>query len=387
MKLLKNNFLFALIFFLLTPLFTEPSLESSIKINFASDHNLLPEEIIMTALEYSFCPIESEEGKICLLKFNSLKSAATRKFSDLSQIEAAEQLLAFLYESVLFKYSEGATYLNTTLLTGEYNCVTASILYLSLAKALGIRVYGQETKLHAFCTVYIDEKNYDVETTNPYGFNPGVKKETSRTENSRSYTYVPKKYYAGRRQVSDRAFATLTGKNIASDLNDTEDFDRAIPLEISRLEFLLASDDSEVKTARADLDTLVTNYAIIQTKAKKSQEGAYFIEKTASLWNWTQELSKTYYICVYNAIADSLNKGDLKAAREMCAEKEPFLDAKDLSKLKATINRWHEVEVHNKFANLYNAGKKDEALSVLQTGLLENPESSVLKKDLQRISH
>ena len=120
--------------------------------------NLTSRQIIQTALEYSFCPVESEEGLSCLKKYDSLEKAVKKQFSSLEKIDAAEKLLLFLYDVALYRYEEDATRLNTTLLTGSYNCVTASILYLALARSLEIEACVQETNIHAYCSVFIDTK-------------------------------------------------------------------------------------------------------------------------------------------------------------------------------------------------------------------------------------
>ena len=39
------------------------------------------------------------------------------------------------------------------------------------------------------------------------------------------------------------------------------------------------------------------------------------------------------------------------------------------------------VEVHNRFAQLWNAGNKDEALKLLRATLTELPDSALLKRD------
>lgn len=161
-------------FFAVQLIFAFPSLEPSIlwgleensiqKIEHTDEkqnilgQNLTSRQIIQTALEYSFCPVESEEGLSCLKKYDSLEKAVKKQFSSLEKIDAAERLLLFLYDVALYRYEEDATRLNTTLLTGSYNCVTASILYLALARSLEIEACVQETNIHAYCSVFIDTK-------------------------------------------------------------------------------------------------------------------------------------------------------------------------------------------------------------------------------------
>ena len=87
-----------------------------------------------------------------------------------------------MYEKVIVAYKERQTRLNVMFADGSYNCVSSSLLYLALAKACGLDVRGQVTPNHAFCTLYVTDGSgggktkIDVETTNPYGFNPGVRR-------------------------------------------------------------------------------------------------------------------------------------------------------------------------------------------------------------------
>ncbi len=367
--------------------FASPSLKPSIQDFTAGSPELSGEQIVKIALEYSLCPSDSQEFSQCVSRYKTLENAAQKKLSLLSQQEAAEKLLFFLYDGVLFKYVEHSTKLNTTLLTGEYNCVTASLLYLALSQSLGLDSRGQETTLHAFVTVYIDGNPVDVETTNPYGFNPGTKKTVSETENSRTYSVVPKKYYAGRREVSLRAFATLTGRNLAADMNETEDYDRAIPLDVSRWYFLAG--DKEQATAKKELDVLVTNYALIQGKSGNTTEAVRFLTEYIEIFGSSSEVRKTFDNTVYNGCVTLLNDNKEDQAATFLFSNKDYMSQIMFDRTAKTIttqkNRRHEITVHNRIVPLFNDGNFQEALEILQEALVENPTSTVLKKDLQLV--
>ncbi len=392
---MRKLFLLIFSFIFLFSVHSFPSLEPSIKIglddsSFELNNNLSSVQMISVALEYSLCPLESEEGQSCLKKYLDLEKSAVKEFSSLKKIDAAEQLLAFMYETALFKYKKEVTKINVTLLTGEYNCVTASVLYCALAKSLGIDVYGQETTLHAFCSVYIDGQKIDVETTNPYGFNPGVKKTVAQTQNSRKYAVVPKKYYSGHRQIMAPAMATLTGKNVASDLNDQDDYETAIPLEVSRLRFLQKADDAEVKTAKEDLDTLVCNYAITLNKQQKTQEAFDYVLKVIDTFGTSDQLQRTLDNAVYNSAVNMLNEyKDEEALSYFESNKEymsPAMAQKTEKMISSQILKNKEIEIHNQVVPLFNAGEYIKVKEILEEALKENPSSLMLKKDLQLVN-
>lgn len=383
---------FGLLTFCVAELFSVPSLEPSILTGLgqSATAEMTSMQIVQTAIEYSLCPLGSDEERQCLEKYAALEKSAQEQLAFLPKMEAAEKILALMYESVLDRYKADSTRLNTTLLTGEYNCVTASVLYLALATSLGIDARGQETTVHAFCTVYIDGQKIDVETTNPYGFNPGVKKAVGGTENSRRYAVVPRRYYSGRREISARAMATLTGKNVASDLNDAEDYETAIPLEISRLEFLSITNDSETGTAKSDLDTLVCNYAMLLSKSQRNEEALDYIDLVADKFGYSAELHRTYGNVLYNEAVNLTNDRKYEEARSFFEERKEGADSAMQSRIDRMITsgrlKYHEVSVHNQVVPLFNGGNYEEAKAILEEALKQNPESSVLKRDLQQVN-
>ncbi len=105
-------------------------------------------------------------------------AALVRRFSDevanvTSQAELGEKALIFLHKNLFSGYSTLQTRVDTALDTGIYNCVSSAVLYMIVARSVGLSVAGVRTTDHAFCTVLINGQPVDVETTNPLGFNPG----------------------------------------------------------------------------------------------------------------------------------------------------------------------------------------------------------------------
>lgn len=387
MKKIKMIFS-ALILLLSSYLFANdfPSIEPSVTINF-TEENFSPEQLFLTAMEFSLCSQNDELGKTIITKYKEMeKVVKSSEFTKLPEIERGEKVLKYIHDELLKKYEEGTASMTVTFSTGSYNCVTSSILFLCLAKAAGLNVKGQKTNIHALCSVYINDKKIDVETTNYYGFNPGERKTIEKTENSHRYTYVPKKYYAGRKEISDKAFVTLTGKNIVSELNDTNEYNGAIPLAASRLDFLKTENQKEILDVRADFDTVVTNYAINLTKQNKTLEAIDFLEQVENRWGSSGAISKTYFNAVYNTVVNYLNSGDVANAKKIYEQKKNNIQNDNASKILKNINRFVEVEYHNKFADAINSKNLEQAKEVLEEALKELPNSQVLKKDLNYLN-
>ncbi len=63
---------------------------------------------------------------------------------------------------------------------GEYNCVSATILYNALLSDMGIESWGILVPSHAYSVVHVEGKDVDVETTSPKGFDPVRTDDTYR---------------------------------------------------------------------------------------------------------------------------------------------------------------------------------------------------------------
>jgi len=190
----------------------------------------------------------------------------------------AETILAVMYASTLSRYSQYQTRLDAALDTGDYNCVSSAILFAALAKYAGLTVSGVETPDHAFCTVDAGGRKVDVETTNPYGYDPGKRREvdTGRAD-VKSWYVVPASNYRARRPVDDRRFLALILNNRVAALERRRDYETAIGL---------ATDAWALQGKRwpdKDLADRILNYAVSLADAGRGAEGISFIRHAREL--------------------------------------------------------------------------------------------------------
>lgn len=198
----------------------------------------------------------------------------------------AEGALSFLYAKFLSKYSELQTRVDTAILTGEYNCVSSSILYYYFARSLGLNVEGVETPVHALCTILIDGKKIDVETTNPYGFNPGSKKELGGPSDAqKKYYIVPQINYRNRNPINERRLITLAYNNRISLLERKGDFEQSVGLAVDA--YAMQGYPAQKK----DMFERFLNYAVILSQRGRDLEGVDFIIEVSKVWNDTPEYS------------------------------------------------------------------------------------------------
>jgi hypothetical protein len=142
-----------------------------------------------------------------------------------------EAVLTFLHKGPLKAYSENATTLDGVLDTGVYNCVSSAVLYILAAGSLGLDVEGVRTSDHAFCSLVVGNRKIDVETTNPYGFDPGNKKEFKDSfGRATGYAYVAPGGYGDRRAIGARSLVGLVLSNRASLLERAGRFAEATKL-------------------------------------------------------------------------------------------------------------------------------------------------------------
>ncbi|MCR5217545.1 hypothetical protein [Treponema sp.] len=388
----------------------------------------------------------SEDFLYAVERFKELEADFNEVYLEdesLTDEEKAELVLVFIHDNVLTSYSLNQSFIEKTLGSGLYNCVSASLLYVALAKSAGLDVRAQVTQDHCFVTFYSGAKKTDVETTNPYGFNPGVKKNISSSERHKSYVTVPKKYYSGRKEVSEKMLAALPARNLMSRYTDASRDDEAEELAIRRMEYLADSSDDEKADALNDYILCCRNHAVTLDRQKRSDEGLAILERVMDEYGARASLQKDYDDLYYNAMVTFYNSRDFEGgwdfikkhsggkyvsvdgfnkANDMMilgwnesffdkvlngkdnefsdlSQKEKYLIAaraaedgyksnssvRELKKYADVFYNNYAICVHNEFAAFANAGDYENARAVLEEGLKNFPGSSNLKKDLRNL--
>lgn len=258
---------------------------------------------IQTALVASgTTDVEIEKLLISLDKvYKELEDTFIKKNTS-SNLEKAEYTLLFLYENIFFQYSLLQTQVDVTLNKGVYNCVSSSIIYMYFMKRLNIPVIAIETPVHAFCAVKINDQLIDVETTNPYGFNPGEKKDISINQNQKKYAIVPAKDYKGRHNVDDKRIIALIYNNRISNLQKQNKNRDTITLACSAYFLQNKSDES-----LSILNKCVYNTAINLAENGKEEEGINLIIEAKSLFG-ESENSSLYSTAIETSAINLINK-------------------------------------------------------------------------------
>ncbi len=358
-KMLKAFFLF-LGFFRLVTSFAQsqiafPPIDPLFVYENTSD--LTAQEIICVGIAFSGGDPDSSQGARDYQTFLGL-AAKVLEYKNLPQIEQAEKVLSVMYGNLLTRYKSDQTKLDVALQNGTYNCVSASILYLALAKTLGLNVKVQRTPSHAFCSVYVDGKKIDVEATNPSGFNPGTKKMLDE----KRYFVVPKKYYNSRHEISDRMAVSLIARNISANSSNRKDYKTAISFAATRYVFMkdeVGPDNDALK----DFTSVLSNYTAYLTGKKQFQPAVIWCEYVQERWPQV-DLSADYDTAVYNYVAVLCNANRADEALDFYVPRKTKIFEKTQKLLEPVI---FSARVRADLALMKDGNLNDKALAYIES--------------------
>jgi hypothetical protein len=151
----------------------------------------------------------------------------------------ADFILRYIHNTMLKNYAERQTRVDEVFVNGRYNCVSSAVLYLILAASQGIDAWGVVTRDHAFVTVRAGTETIDVETTNPYGFDPGNRQEFHDDFGRLTgFAYVPARNYRNRADLSPLELISLIFSNRIFDLESRSRYAESVPLALNRFALL-----------------------------------------------------------------------------------------------------------------------------------------------------
>jgi hypothetical protein len=377
------------------------------------------EDLALTASGYRMADLAAGRSRISAILDDLARHLAAAKAADDSA--RAEEALSFLHGKVLRAYEFDATTMGDILDSGRFNCVSSAVLYLIAMRSLGIEAAGVKTTDHAFCLVRVGEREIDVETTNPYGFDPGTKKEfADRFGKATGYSYVAPGNYARRRTVDERELVALILANRMAQATERRDARGALSLAYGY--YLLAADGDGRKILLDCVENLAAEFAdrkdfasieeLARTAAAflgQDDRLARLLETAiydrlalmAATADWpaavdgadsalaegslSRKNHDSLVVYAYGNAANALGqKGDwLGAARlaEEGAKKAPT--DRSLSQAAAGFRRNFVVTAHNRFATLYNKRDYAAASAVIEEALKLMPGDPTLLADLE----
>ena len=332
------------------------------------------DELFRLSLLLSECPLDSNSAQSALKKFEKIKNEiSSKKFMALDEETRGKEILKLLYRDTLQKYSYTQTKTNVAFELGTYNCVSSAVIYMAAAKFAGLNVKGQKTPDHAFCTLYIYDKEsgntrkIDVETTNPYGFNPGSKESLENEGQIKKYYVVPKKNYANRLEVSDKIFVALIAGNLCSYYIKSKEYFNAIPLGVSRYNLVCNENSKVVSEVRKDLDVLVCNYVNLLVKnAETCSEGLYYLASYYDLYGGTDYLQKNFDQICSNLMVYCNKEKNYPLAKQGYGDFKDYASEKQKTSAK-------EINADTQVRSVVEGKNNDEKILILNE-LLKSPD-------------
>jgi tetratricopeptide (TPR) repeat protein len=235
--------------------------------------------------------------------------------------ERGEYILTFMHRGLLKSYEEHQTRLDTLLTSGRYNCVSSAVLYMILAVSAGLQVEGVMTRDHAFVTVKAGGESIDVETTNPYGFDPGSRREFhDGFGRLTGFAYVPARNYRDRSVITQLELVSLIMSNRISDLESRNRFSEAVPLAANRAALLSSRNKSTGASFFTDperdlLDRLF-KYGSSLIREGKEEDALRWADLAGARYPEDERWREFCYAAVNNILVKLLRNRRIEDARE-----------------------------------------------------------------------
>jgi hypothetical protein len=373
----------------------------------------LPLDTIVDA-SLAFSGASDEEAASAHEKLDALEKRFAEEVANVSaQAELAEKALTFLHRNLFTAYSVDQTRIDVALDTGVYNCVSSAVLYLVIARSVGLSVTGVRTVDHAFASVLVIGLPVDVETTNPYGFNPGARKDFLDSFGKLTgYSYVPPGNYSDRRPIGEKELLSLILVNRAAVAIDARDFRAALQPAVSDYT-VMGTDES-----RQVMGVALGDYVTWQATRRDFAQAIQFIDAVKSSFGGIVDLEQSRRDVYHNWAVSLIESNQLSDAESLLAPAgvraalgdadwtdlsvaivqrqavaaagtqgsmaAAAIIADGLRRLgrESSLLQNYEAYVHNAFVPLFNARKFVEAQDLIGQGLSVYPDSRLLQQDL-----
>ena len=173
----------------------------------------------------------------------------------------AARALALLHRRVLTgRYGKPFTDPATTIGQGNFNCVSATILFHCLARRCGLQVVAVESPAHVHSRILAGGASFDVQTTAPDGLSPG--RAGAGRQGSSFGVRLPVATDTPPRVLSDVQLVAMVFYNRGVEMLRREQFPAAVAAnEISRRL------DPQSETARGNLLAALNNWSVTLCRA------------------------------------------------------------------------------------------------------------------------
>jgi len=266
-------------------------------------------------LRYGLFLSETEEKKIPgyleIYREKVEKFRNTEANTNESSYRLGEELLFFLHEELFKRYDEYQTEVDVLFDTGVHNCVTSAVVYSAFALEFGLTVESVNTADHVFCAVTTEKGKIDVETTTPYGFHPGIKREFTDSFGKTGYTYIPPGNYAQRNQGDLITLLSFILQNRIARMQRRGNYFDSVGLAVDRYALL-----GTVK-AYNEMILEFINYAALLNREKRYLEALDFLNRVDDRYATEDRFDELYDTLTNNAVVLLADTGDYRRTEEL----------------------------------------------------------------------
>ncbi len=135
----------------------------------AADGQLNTFDVLTASLVASGVP-DAEIDSVAKQVREAIAPARAQAQMQTSALKRGDRLLRALHATVMRRYVEGQSRVDTIVATGEFNCLSSAVLFAIAAEGLLDAPRGMLSTTHAFVRATVDGKAVDVETTTQGGF-------------------------------------------------------------------------------------------------------------------------------------------------------------------------------------------------------------------------
>jgi tetratricopeptide (TPR) repeat protein len=276
----------------------------------------------------------------------------------LSGEEKAEFILTFMHKNLLKSYSAFQTRVDALFSNGRFNCVSSAVMYVILCESAGIKTSGVMTKDHAFVTVHSGGTDIDVETTNPYGFDPGNRKEFhDQFGKLTGFAYVPGRNYRDRQTIGQIELISLVMNNRMTELENRNLYVEAVPIAVDRYALLsgdaqaagdsAGSSDHLFIDPRKDFLDRLLNYGTSLLKTGKEEDCLHWVTAASARYpeNRWQEL---ILAAANNRIMKYVKANQITEARNFLNNQKTLLSPSNYTQLDAMLLETELLAAANK---------------------------------------
>jgi len=303
-----------------------------------------------------------------------------------NEARTGKKLLQWLHKTAFRKYTFEETDLRKTLSDGEFNCVTATILFAAACQRYNLKACFIETPIHVFCKFFSPDRARVVETVYAEGFDfPDARQIFQETALATKYitekdlqTQGIAKLYAkfveDYREISTARLTQLIFFNQMTHLLQQARYNDALAL-AQEVDSLFTSD----KKFRINYEVIIAKIANQELQQKNSERALALLLPALQKKQEFSEPTRLTALAAVDLINRALSAGKYARAVSVFEQIEPYSAVTQV----LTINK---IQILSRWAlHLEQTGKIDSALVINQRALTIDSNHVDLKAERARL--